>query len=213
MIIKKQHFRKVIKFIETLFFRIKYKFVRPAYPKNPDNKVLVHLGCGEINSPEFINIDTRYFSHIHHVHDVCNLPFFKANFADLIYTSHTLEHVPIPQLKEVLLEWRRVLKKGGVLRIGVPNFDTILSIYKDNNNSIDAIWRPLMGGQDYLQNFHFAVFNKNYLEKLLKECGFEVIREWNPNEVDYHNFEDWTSVKYEVNGKTYPISLNLEATK
>ena len=34
-------------------------------PKTPDRKVLFHIDCGEINSPEFINIDARKDKHIH----------------------------------------------------------------------------------------------------------------------------------------------------
>jgi predicted SAM-dependent methyltransferase len=206
-------FKKKFKELKIHYYKFKFIFFKPAYPVNHDSRTYIHLGCGEINSPEYINVDSRPFPHIHHQHDVCELSIFKDEFADLIYTSHTLEHVSMLKLTQVLYEWKRVLKKGGILRIGVPNFDAIINIYKDNNQNIDAIWMPLMGGQEYPNNFHYAVFNKNYLTGLLLKCGFSEVSEWNPVVVENHNFEDWTSVKYEVNGKIYPISLNLEAVK
>lgn len=206
-------FKKILIELKIHYYKFKFIFIKPAYPVNQDSKVHIHLGCGEINSPEYINVDSRPFPHIHHIHDVCELSIFKNEFADLIYASHTLEHVSMLKLTQVLCEWKRVLKKGGILRIGVPNFDTISNIYKDNNHNIEAIWMPLMGGQEYPNNFHYAVFNNNYLTGLLLKCGFTEVREWDPEFVDNHKFDDWTSAKYEVNGKIYPISLNLEAVK
>ena len=209
----KNKLKKVTKVILQNYSRIIYKISPLHYPQNSGNKVYIHLGCGEINSPEFINVDGRFFPHIHHRSGVNKLPFFRDNFADLIYASHVLEHTPMINLETILLEWKRVLKVGGTLRIGVPNFDTILRIYNDNNNDINLIWRPLMGGQEYRENFHFSVFNKNFLAQLLVKCGFNNVRNWEPGEVANHNFDDWTSLKYEINGKIYPISLNIEATK
>ena len=205
--------KKITTEILRNYFKIIYNVFPRHYPQNPGNKVYIHLGCGEINSPEFINVDGRFFPHIHHRSGVNNLPFFKNDFADLIYASHVLEHTPMIKLEKILLEWKRVLKVGGTLRIGVPDFDAILRIYNDNNNDVNLIWRPLMGGQEYNENYHFAVFNENFLADLLRNCGFTDIRTWEPGKVENHNFDDWTSLKYEVNGKIYPISLNIEATK
>ena len=204
---------RIIKHSLTEYYRIFYNISPPKYPKNKDNKVYIHLGCGEINSPEFINVDGRFFPHIHHVSDVNSLPFFKNDFADLIYASHILEHVPMIKQENILLEWKRVLKVGGTLRIGVPDFDTILQIYEENGNDINLIWKPLMGGQEYEKNFHFAVFNKKYLSAILTKCGFHDIRTWEKSKIKNHDFDDWTSSKYEVNNKNYKISLNIEAIK
>jgi len=212
-----RRFLKLLKMPYQLLKIISFKIIRiykpNKYPLNKDNKIFIHLGCGEINSPGYINVDGRFYPHIHHVGDITNLPFFPGNFADLIYTSHTLEHVRVENLPETLLEWRRILKTGGVLRIAVPDFDKIILIYNDNSRSIEAIWRPLLGGQDYLLNSHYSVFNKAYLTDLLKQAGFEEIKEWDPSQVENHEFTDWSSIPVEINGKKYPISLNLEAKK
>lgn len=203
--------KQVLLKTQKIIKHIRLVLIPKKYPVNSDNKIYIHLGCGEINSPEFINVDSRPFSHIHHISNVTKLHFFKDGFADLIYASHILEHLAMSELETVLSEWKRVLKRGGLLRLGVPNFDTILKIYSDNNNSIELIWRPLMGGQDYPENFHFSVFNKEYLSDLLLKVGFSKVQEWDPQKVDHRNFDDWTSIKYEVNKKEYKVSLNIEA--
>jgi predicted SAM-dependent methyltransferase len=136
-----------------------------------------------------------------------------SNTADLIYMCHILEHVPRKQLSVVLKEMYRILKPNGKLRLSVPDFDHIISIYNDTNHEIEYISRPLMGGQDYPENFHFEVFNKSYLEKILIANKFKNVTQWNQLEVKYHDFEDWASKTITFNNKEYLISLNLEASK
>ncbi|MHC4105417.1 MAG: hypothetical protein ACYSR9_10785, partial [Planctomycetota bacterium] len=44
---------------------VKRQIVKPSLPKNSDGKVLIHVGCGKTNSPEFINVDARPLAHVH----------------------------------------------------------------------------------------------------------------------------------------------------
>jgi len=204
------------KLINRFSLLLKYVFrkIFPlGYPENKNNEVYIHLGCGDVNSPEFINVDTRFFSHVHRISRVESLKFFQDNFADLIYTSHTLEHIPMRKVKNTILEWKRILKPGGVLRISVPDFDKIIKIYSECGNSIDAIWQPLLGGQEYKENNHFSVFNFEYLKKLLETFEFKEIRIWQPDKVKHHDFDDWASKHIAVNEKKFPISINIEAKK
>jgi predicted SAM-dependent methyltransferase len=124
-----------------------------------------------------------------------------------------LEHIQVSEIKSVLDQWKRVLKKGGVLRLTVPNFDSIIQVYKDNKNDVNAIANPLMGGQGYKYNFHYSIFNKVYLRNLLKKSGFRDVKTWDPKNAKYYDFNDWASRNYKINGKEYNISLNLEAIK
>jgi len=172
---------------------LKRVFVRPKLPNNPDGKILIHLGCGDIASPEFINVDARPAPHLHYVRDARDLSIFPDGYADLVYASHVLEHMPSPILKNVLWEWRRILKPDGVLRLSVPDFDALLDIYQACGHDIDSIAARLMGGQDYAENIHYSVFNSKYLSRLLIEVGFRSVRKWDPQKVDHHDFEDWAS--------------------
>lgn len=53
---------------------------------------------------------------------------------DVIFTSHTLEHIYPQQLGTVLSEFYRVLKpKQGLLRIGVPDIELAIQAYRDKD--------------------------------------------------------------------------------
>lgn len=191
---------------------LKRLFVRPLIPKNPNGKILIHLGCGNINSPEFINVDTKPAPHIHYIMDATDLSFFQDNYADLVYACHILEHVPEKNILKVLYEWKRILKPGGVLRISVPDLDKLIEIYERCSRDISSIRSPLMGTYDGYKT-HCAIFNHKYLSQILSNLGFKEVREWDPDKVEHHNFEDWASKCIEYNGKRFHISLNLEAVK
>jgi len=192
---------------------LKRLFVRPQLPKNRDGKILIHLGCGDIASPEFINVDARSAPHVHYICDVTDLSILPDNYADLVYACHLLEHIRRDKLRKTLWEWRRILKPSGILRISVPDFDALLHIYEACGHEIDSIAKPLMGGQGYLGNFHHSVFNYGYLHSLFEEVGFQIIRAWDPKKVDYHDFDDYASYTIMANGDSYPVSLNIEAVK
>jgi len=192
---------------------IKRLVVVPRLPRNPDGKVLLHLGCGQIASPGFINVDVRPGPHVHHIHEVTDLSIFADDYADLIYACHVLEHVRHAAVRKVLWEWRRVLKPGGILRLSVPDFDKLLVIYESSSHDIHSIMRPLMGGQGYEYNAHRGVFNCVSLTDALREVGFREIRPWDPECVSHHDFRDWANSDHVWNGRTFPVSLNLEAIK
>jgi predicted SAM-dependent methyltransferase len=193
---------------------VKRQIVKPPLPKSNDGKVLVHVGCGKTNSPEFINVDARPLAHVHIVTDnIISLPDFKTETVDLVYMCHILEHIKRNELKKVLSEMKRVLKKGGILRLSVPDFDKITEVYNASGRDINAISRQLMGGQDHEYNIHYSVFNYRRLSELLEEVGFQKVVSWDPDNCRYHNFKDRASRKMKANGKEFMISLNLEAIK
>jgi SAM-dependent methyltransferase len=182
-------------------------------PRAPDGKLLIHIGCGDIASPNFVNIDARPLPHVHIVTDnLFRLAMIPDGAADLIYMSHVLEHVSHTQLRATLLELRRVLKPGGVLRLSVPDFDKLLDVYEKNEREIAAIEQPLMGGQDYAYNFHYCIFNRERLKASLASAGLIDAREWNPANCEHHDFTDWADRQIEYKGVQYPVSLNIEAS-
>jgi len=54
---------------------------------------------------------------------------FENNSVEIIYTSHTLEHIYVQYLPFVLNEFYRVLQKGGYIRIVVPDMRKIAEAY------------------------------------------------------------------------------------
>jgi predicted SAM-dependent methyltransferase len=193
---------------------MKRRVVKPALPKNSDGKVLVHIGCGTTNSPEFINIDARPLAHVHIVtSEITSLADFDSGTVDLVYMCHVLEHIKKGDLTKVLLEMKRVLKDGGVLRISVPDFDKLIEVYNASGKDTTAISNQLMGGQDHQYNIHYGIFNQRRLSELLNEAGFREVVSWDPDNCQYHDFKDRASRRMKVDGREIMISLNLEAIK
>jgi hypothetical protein len=70
-----------------------------------------------------------------------------------------------------------------------------------------------MGVQLSKYRFHKTVFTKNSLTSLLHTTGFTEVREWVPGSSELTTLNDCSGRKLSVNGKEYPVSLNLESVK
>jgi predicted SAM-dependent methyltransferase len=188
--------------------------VTPPLPHNADGKVLLHVGCGPVNSPEFINVDALPYAHVHIVtDDISHLSDFANETVDLVYMCHVLEHIKTPQVKRVLGEMQRILKVGGILRLSVPDFDQLLDVYHAAGEDLDVIRNQLLGGQDSDYNIHYSVFNRRTLAALLQEAGFRRIRPWEPQNCEHHDFKDKACKVIRVGDRSFEISLNVEAVK
>jgi SAM-dependent methyltransferase len=85
---------------------------------------------------------------------------FPDNFFEVVVLSQCLEHVysPASYIKEI----QRILKLGGTLIIGVPNFNCIESkIFRESWHALDV---PR----------HLYFFTIDSLGRYLERCGFEV---------------------------------------
>lgn len=197
----------------TFLEELKREIFPPKLPSNTNNKVYIHLGCGHINDPMFINVDVIPYSHVHYIQRVEDLSIFPNEYADLIYACHVLEHISYNEILKVLKEWHRVLKKNGILRLSVPDFDKIIEVYFSEGKDIESIIGPLMGGQNNQYNYHYSVFNEKYLKKLLLSSEFRDVRIWKTEDIKLLNFEDWASRQLKRGDRRYFISLNIEAVK
>jgi predicted SAM-dependent methyltransferase len=199
--------------VQITLGKLKRLFNRPSFSTLKGEKQYLHLGCGPVNHPKFINIDGVPSPHIHYVRAIDNLALFKNNSVDLIYACHCLEHFSPQRVPLILNEWFRVLKEGGILRLSVPDFDLLLNIYKENRNNIKIILPYLLGGQNDKFNSHKILFTASSLEDYLKSAGFKSIQKWQPGSSELTTFNDWSGRPIYTNGKPYPVSLNLEAIK
>jgi len=74
---------RTIKFSSIIWLgKIKRLFVKLPHPDI--SAVKVHLGCGAVNHPDFINVDGYPFSHVHYVSQIDTLPMFKTNSVDVV---------------------------------------------------------------------------------------------------------------------------------
>jgi len=93
------------------------------------DKLKLHLGCGKVHIPGFVNIDQYDNDSVNVVDDVKKLSKFQSNSVDLIYAAHVLEHFTRWEYKDVLRRWKELLKPNGILRIAVPDFEVISKYY------------------------------------------------------------------------------------
>ena len=164
----------------------------------------VHLGCGLINDPRFLNVDARRLPHIHYVSKSLLMNALPEGCADMIYACHVFEHVSHRMQMEVLKRWLALLKPGGELRLSVPDFEKLVDHYKSERARFREIEGVLMGAQDYPENFHQALFTADYLNKLLRKAGFTNVRHWRAEDQDNWP-QDWSWAEH--------VSLNLTAQK
>jgi SAM-dependent methyltransferase len=117
----------------------------------------LNLGCGLLTHPSWVNVDGSWNARLAKrpflrktlsllrilpaekaevrwprdvfVHDLRQpLPFLDCS-ADVIYSSHLLEHLYREQGQRLILECFRVLVSGGIIRIVVPDLRNIVSEY------------------------------------------------------------------------------------
>lgn len=210
----KNHNQKLITYKDKNTFTIKTnnnKF-NIVFPDNKTNGLKIHLGSGEINLQGWVNIDARKFNHTHLVSQDFSLKEFKNNSVEQIYLCHVLEHFSFKDSPKLLEVIKNKLKLSGIVRISVPNFKQIVKIYNASKD-LNIIKNALMGGQSYNNDFHRSVYDFKEIYDLLRELGFKKIMKWNPKFFFKTSVGDWSEYKYVVRGRSYPISINIQATK
>lgn len=174
----------------------------------------LHLGCGKRYIPGFIHIDGLSYPHVDHVRPIDKLENVETGSADLIYACHVLEHFKRHEVEDVLREWLRVLKPGGVIRLSVPDLQALAQIYLETGN-IDLVVGPLCGRQDHQYNIHYNVFDYASMKRLLERVGFKDVRTYDWRHTEHADIDDFSQAYIphmdKDNGRL--ISLNVEATK
>jgi len=152
----------------------------------------LHVGCGAHRLPGWINAD------VHPRVDLIiflekRLPF-RENSLRFIYTEHVLEHVTYKTGVSFLREAYRVLQPGGVIRIAMPDLDDLIDGYQKDWRRFDWVnWpahrfiktRAEMINIAFRWWGHQHLYNREELERALREAGFKDYRFQQPGESDF----------------------------
>jgi len=157
--------------------------------------VKVHLGCGPRACVGWFNIDCANFPGVNLLWDMRQPLPLADRVADLVYSEHVLEHFEYEDAIRLLREVHRILRVGGVLRIGVPNAAIYLRAYVSGDEAFFAYTRHLGGAVRPLRlpidvvnqmfrmgGHHRFAWDERSVEVALKECGFVSIRNFHPGQ-------------------------------
>lgn len=125
----------------------KPSFDLEAYKKYPQESILkkrfYNIGAGGFYHPYWTNIDFKSdwykvyeetsLSGIHF--DLMSLQPLPigSDSAELVYSSHTVEHISDPAAQNMFNESFRILKKGGLIRVTTPNINLEYRAMRDND--------------------------------------------------------------------------------
>lgn len=150
-------------------------------------KLALDIGFGGVNradqlpSYQIVTVDIRDETKPDYRCDVRKLPFDNKHF-DLVFASHILEHFDRREWNEVLLEWIRVLKVGGIFELIVPNIEwaaeqLIAKKRKKRTEGTDIdMLNVLYGGQSNDFDFHKTGFWPQLVESILKKTKLKDIK-------------------------------------
>ena len=89
----------------------------------------LNLGCGPHPPPGWINADIRPYPGVDLCGDVQHGLALPDGAVDIAVAIHLLQDLPWGAIPPLLAELRRVLRPGGLLRIGVPDLERAIAAY------------------------------------------------------------------------------------
>lgn len=164
----------------------------------------LNWGCGPRGEPGWINSDQKTGPGIDISRDIREGLPLENNCLDYIVSIHALPEVPYPELVPVLLELRRILKPGGVLRLALPDLNKGIQAYL--RNDYDYFLVPdedakSIGAKFITQliwyGYSRTLFTYDFIEELLYkagyshviECGYQRTQSSHPGIVELDNRE------------------------
>jgi predicted SAM-dependent methyltransferase len=132
----------------------------------------VHVGCGPVALPGWLNVDNQPYPAVDQLLDVTKeWPFEDVKY---IFAEHFIEHLSYQQAVAFLRECRRALRDDGILRLSTPNLDWVwLTHYAfpagDGVSAIDACFNLNRAFHGWGHQF---LYNEQTLAATLHEAGF-----------------------------------------
>ena len=149
----------------------------------------LNLGAGAKPIKGYTNIDRKTGQEVYPLD-------YPDDSADEIRASHVLEHFSHHKTADVIADWVRVLKPGGILKVAVPDLDIICQMVAQGE-PINA-QAYLMGGHQDGDDHHGAALDRRRLSQIFFDLGLDQVRFW-PSDNDDCSAD--------------PTSLNMQASK
>jgi predicted SAM-dependent methyltransferase len=110
------------------------------------------------------------FKKVHYLNLLKRFPFCNES-VEAVFSSHVFEHIQHNKMPCVLSEILRVLKPGGVMRVGVPDLGFFIRNYKPDSADefVKAVFEIENG---FEKNRHQWMYSEATLVKLLASAGF-----------------------------------------
>jgi hypothetical protein len=156
----------------------------PQPPASPARPRRLNWGCGECGEPGWINSDLKEGPGVDISCDIRDGLPIASNSLDYVVSIHALPMISYDDLVPVLRELRRVLKRGGVLRLALPDVDKGIRAYLAGDRSYFEVSdenAESVGGKFILHMLWFgysvSMFTSEFTHELLRRAGFGLVRD------------------------------------
>jgi predicted SAM-dependent methyltransferase len=139
----------------------------------------LHLGCGDNNFSDWLNIDLDTPTADLNLDFTNPLPFADCQITH-IFSEHFIEHITRPQAVSFLKECYRTLAEGGVIRITTPSLAFLTAAYRSaNKTEWGNLWQPAtlcqMVNEGMRSWGHQFLYDGDELAAIFVEAGFRDI--------------------------------------
>jgi len=143
----------------------------------------LNWGCGTEPQPGWINSDIKEDPTVDISCDILEGLPLEEGSVDYAVSIHALPELSYPDQVPALMELRRVLAPGGVLRLALPDLDRAIEAYRDGDRDYflipDEDAREL-GSKLIVQllwyGYSKTLFTFDFVAELLRRAGFDEVR-------------------------------------
>ncbi len=151
--------------------------------------------------------------------DITKRPFCKNNEADNIYCSHALEHMTREGMQAALRNIYFMLKPGGCFRLVVPDLETRVKKYLQNQDC-DAFIETIGFGKkkndrtlkDFLRKIfgnsgHLWMYDNKSMQNYLAEVGFKNIKKCKIGDSGIDVFSEVEELRRFIDGDFVEVAI------